>query len=279
MRRTYRRLFWSLWPLCFCLALAVLGPKLAPKDPLAQNLDQIFCAPGSQFWLGTDLYGRDLLSRLLAAAPRTLLPCFVIVALSLLFGLSIGLLAAHYGRIWAGICRYASHAVLSVPELVFILAFAAFLGPDLKVLCLALCLVSWPKYAWQSRKLYQQLQDEDWLLASEMLGTGTLRLVRTALLPALGRELACMASLDFGAKLMELAGLAFLGVAGASGGLDWASILREGRGYAQRAPWLIWGPLLCIFTCLLLCNLAAESWNFRGQGSRGGGPLLRELRD
>ena len=264
------------WPLLLCLVASLLGPLLAPEDPLAQNLALSFSPPGRGQILGRDLYGRDYCSRLLHAAPASVWPSLLIVLSALLLGCAIGLLAAHYGGFWAGLCRHASHAVLALPNLVFVLSFAAFLGPSLYSLSLALVLCSWPKYAWQSRKLYQQVQNEDWLLAAEMLGLSVPQRLWRQVLPALRGELLCMAAQDVGSKLMVLAGLAFLGLAGAEGGLDWGSLLREGRAYMHQAPWLSWGPLLLIFATLLACNASAELWR-QGWSAGRSGPLRREL--
>ncbi|EPG2452747.1 TPA: ABC transporter permease, partial [Klebsiella pneumoniae] len=149
---------------------ALFAPWLAPHDPNWQDAAARLQGPGAGHWLGTDSYGRDLLSRLLYGARPALGLVALVTAITLPVGLLVGILSGYYGGWLERILMRFTDVVMSMPRLILAFAFVAMLGPGLVNGALALALTTWPAYARQARSEIQRLRHSDYLAAAEMLG-------------------------------------------------------------------------------------------------------------
>lgn len=145
---------------------ALFAPWLAPHDPNWQDAAARLQGPGAGHWLGTDSYGRDLLSRLLYGARPALGLVALVTAITLPVGLLVGILSGYYGGWLERILMRFTDVVMSMPRLILAFAFVAMLGPGLVNGALALALTTWPAYARQARSEIQRLRHSDYLAAA-----------------------------------------------------------------------------------------------------------------
>ena len=162
-------------PAAFCgliiilllMLIALFAPWLAPHDPNWQDAAARLQAPSRQHWLGTDSYGRDLLSRLIYGSRPALGLVALVTIITLPVGLLIGILAGHYGGWLERVLMRFTDVVMSMPRLILAFAFVAMLGPGLVNGALALALTTWPAYARQARSEIQRLRHSDYLAAAD----------------------------------------------------------------------------------------------------------------
>jgi len=157
---------------------ALLAPWLAPFDPNIQHIELRLLPPSHTHWLGTDGFGRDLLSRVVYGARPTLLLVSLILLLTIPVGLLIGISAGYIGGWFERIVMRLTDIVMSLPSLVMALALVAILGPGLMNGALALAFTSWPPFARQARAETLALRRSDYLAAARMQGIGGFRLIR-----------------------------------------------------------------------------------------------------
>ena len=171
-----RRLRRSPAAFCGLIAIAILvfialfAPWLAPLDPNWQDAASRLQAPNSAHWLGTDSYGRDLLSRLIYGSRPALGLVALVTVITLPAGLLVGIVSGYYGGWIERVLMRFTDVVMSMPRLILAFAFVAMLGPGLVNGALALALTTWPAYARQARSEIQRLRHSDYLAAAEMMG-------------------------------------------------------------------------------------------------------------
>lgn len=262
MRRHWRVLPFLLLFAGF-VAMALLAPWLAPRDPNAQFLLGRLKPPGSvlrgvAYPLGTDELGRDLVSRTIWGARASLLVASVAVALSMLLGTALGMLAA-YRRGWVEIVvMRLVDIVLSIPALLLALITVAVVGPGLWTLVLVLGFTRWPRYA---RVAYGQslaVMNMPFIRASRAYGTGAARLLLRHVLPNIAGAVIVVATLEFGLMVLAEAGLSFLGLGVVPPTPSWGGIMSTGRNYLTTAWWIATFPGACLFLLILSVNMIGD---------------------
>ena len=204
---------------------ALLAPWLAPFDPNLQHIELRLLPPSSGHWLGTDGFGRDLLSRVIYGARPTLILVSLILLLTIPIGLLVGISAGYLGGWVERILMRVTDIFLSLPSLVIALAFVAVLGPGLMNGALALALTSWPAFARQARAETLALRRSDYLAAARMQGIGGLRLMAGHILPLCLPSAVVRAALSLGGIILSAAGLGFLGMGVAPPTAEWGSMV------------------------------------------------------
>lgn len=246
--------------LLILLALAVCAaPWLAPQDPVALDLEQRLLPPGPDHPLGTDQLGRDLLARLLYGGRSTLSAAALATVGSLSIGLGLGVLGGYFGGPLDAFLGGATEVALALPGLTLALALAGLLGPSLGLAVLALIAISWTVYARVARAAALVARERPHILAARALGAGHARVVGRHLLPELWGTVIVLASLDFSAMLLALAGLGFIGLGMQPPQPEWGAMLADGRGLMQTAPQLMLLPGACLALAALLANLAGDA--------------------
>jgi peptide/nickel transport system permease protein len=165
-----------------------------------------------QHWLGTDSYGRDLLSRLIYGTRPALGLVALVTVITLPAGLLVGILSGYYGGWLERILMRFTDVVMSMPRLILAFAFVAMLGPGLVNGALALALTTWPAYARQARSEIQRLRHSDYLAAAEMMGIRGPRLLVGHILPLCLPSAIVRLALDLAGIILAAAGLGFLGL-------------------------------------------------------------------
>lgn len=207
---------------------ALFAPWLAPHDPNWQDAAARLQGPGAGHWLGTDSYGRDLLSRLLYGARPALGLVALVTAITLPVGLLVGILSGYYGGWLERILMRFTDVVMSMPRLILAFAFVAMLGPGLVNGALALALTTWPAYARQARSEIQRLRHSDYLAAAEMLGIRGGRLLVGHILPLCLPSAIVRLALDLAGIILAAAGLGFLGLGARPPMAEWGAMIADG---------------------------------------------------
>lgn len=238
--------------------LALIGPIVAPYTPTAQSLPDQLRPPSAQHWLGTDEFGRDILSRILSGARLALLIGLVADAVALFFGSVLGLLAAFYGR-WAdAVVMRVMDMFLAFPYLLLAMVVIALLGPGLTSAMIAIGVVYIPQFARLVRSVALAVREEQYVEAARALGVGRTRIVLRHALPNAAPPAIAQATLLFGIAILEVAGLGFLGLGAQPPTPEWGAMLAESRTYILTSWWLSAFPGLAIMVSVLAFTLIGD---------------------
>jgi ABC-type dipeptide/oligopeptide/nickel transport system permease subunit len=249
------------------LILAILAPVIKPHDPLKQNLRNTLVPPawyagGSiDYLLGTDHFGRDILSRLLYGA-RASLPASGLAAIfALLLGTSVGLVAGYFGGALDTLLTGIVDVFLAFPLILMALALAAILGPSLRNLVIVMALTGWMSYARVVRSAVLSLKNTEFVTAAVVIGARDLRIILRHIFPNVIGQTLVLFAYGFSQFIILESALSFLGLGIPPPTPTWGRMLYEGRDYLTVAPWTITFPGIAIMLTVL-------SNNFIGDGLR-----------
>ena len=248
----------SLLVLAF-LGVAFTAPWLAPHDPLAQNLAQRLEAPSAQHVFGTDDFGRDVFSRVIWGSRVSLRLGLVSVAIALVFGGMIGLLAGYYGGWCDLIGMRFMDLMLAFPSILLAIVVVAILGPSLTNAMIAVGVMAVPQYARVVRASVLSVRGLEYVQAARALGAGDGRILARAILPNVGGPIIVTASLGLATAVLEAAGLSFLGLGAQPPTPEWGSMLSQGRELVLIAPWVLTAPGIAVFLSVLGFNLVGDA--------------------
>jgi peptide/nickel transport system permease protein len=246
------------------LLLLLLWPTVwLPHDPLAQDLLRRLEPPSGTYWLGTDVLGRCVLSRVLAGARLSLGAALaasaVLLALALLWGVTAAWCAHSVRwRLVDALLMRSADVLLGFPTLVLALAIIGVFGPSLLTVLMALIVAWTPGLARIVRILALQALQRDYVAAARAAGLSHLRIVWRHVLPQLLAPLAALASLETAGVILALSTLSFLGLGAQPPTPEWGVMLNEARAFFQTAPHLLWAPGLAVLWAALAFNLVGE---------------------
>ncbi|MBR4455874.1 MAG: ABC transporter permease [Solobacterium sp.] len=252
------------------LICAFFSESLAPYDPNLQDLSNARAVPSAAHLLGTDRYGRDMLSRVIAGSKASIYSALILTGVSTAFGTCAGMFSGwHGGWIDTAVMRIAD-MFLAFPGLVFALAVAGVLGGGLQNAVIALAVISWPKYARIARSQTISQKELPYMKAARLAGSGTWRLLTVHILPNIISPVLVTAMLDIGTMMMELAGLSFLGLGAKPPAAEWGSMMSDSRSLLSTAPWITLSPGFAIFISVMIFNLLADTIrDYADPNSRG----------
>jgi peptide/nickel transport system permease protein len=243
------------------LLVALFAPWIAPADPAAQNLPNRLKSPSRAHWMGTDELGRDTLSRTLYGARISLFVAISVVLGCGLTGLAIGLLAGFLGG-WFD--RFANlfliNAFLSFPGILLAIAFAAFFGPGIGKVILALIITGWAGYARLARAQVLKVKELEFILAVRSLGASNQRIMLRHLLPNILQPVLIQATIGMAGAILAESTLSFLGLGVLAPAPSWGSMLNDARSHLFDAPHLVIFPALAVMTAVLAFNLLGDAW-------------------
>jgi len=250
--------------LLIVIAAAVAAPYVAPQDPMRQSLLRRFTPPvwlqggNPSYPLGTDQVGRDILSRIVYGARVSLVVGIAAVAMSLVVGVSLGLLSGFLrGRVDAVIMTVVD-VTLSFPQLLLALAFVAALGPSLATIIVVLGLTGWERYTRVVRAEVLALREKDFVEAARAMGASPMRTILRHLLPNTFSSIIVMSTLQVAQAILQEAALSFLGVGTGSSHPTWGQMIALGRDFVSVAWWLATFPGLAILLTVLAINLVGD---------------------
>ena len=240
------------------VVLAILAPVISPYDPNAQDLAASIQGPSGSHWLGTDQLGRDMATRLMYGTRISLIIGVVAVAIGLVIGVPLGMIAGYYGG-WAdlAISRFAD-MMFAFTSILLALTLVAVLGVSLQNVIIAVGISVVPVIIRLVRSSVLSLREEPYVEAARALGASNLRIItrhvfRNSLTPVLVHG-----TLSIGVSILLAAGLGFLGLGVQSPTAEWGTMLGEGRQFIFSAPHLTTFPGIAIFLAILAFNLLGD---------------------
>jgi len=238
-----------------------MAPWLAPRDPAAVRLSESLERPTLSCPLGKDPLGRDVLSRLVYGARVSVVVAFTTVAISLAAGTLLGFLAGYYGGILDDLIMRVVDILLAFPGILLAVALTSVLGPSLRNVVLALCVMGWVGYARIVRAQVLAIRERDFVQAARAIGAEDFRILWRHILPNVLAPLVVEATFGASGAILGEAGLSFLGLGTQPPSPSWGSMLNEGRQFLFVAPHLTLAPGIAIMIVVL-------GLNFLGDGLR-----------
>jgi peptide/nickel transport system permease protein len=245
--------------LAVMLLSAIIGSAYTPYDPIVIDLAVRLQAPSLQHWLGTDEWGRDVLSRLLYGATVSVTISFFTVLLAVVIGALTGAASGFFGG-WFERCVMAvMDALLAFPSLIMALGVMAVFGPSRYGVVLALSLAYLPSVVRIVRSSVLSLREKEYVEASQVMGNSDLFTMMRHILPNSVSPIIVLATALFGWALLAESALSFLGLGVPPPASSWGGMLADSRIHFGAAPWLAIAPGLCISLSLLGINLFGDA--------------------
>ncbi len=243
---------------------AVFAPLLAPYDPYEQFFDGLTLEgsplpPSQQYWVGTDLLGRDLFSRLLFGARTSLLIGVAANGVSVVIGTILGVMAGFMGGFVGWSIMRFTDLMMAFPALLLAIALAAIFSPSLWIVALVIALVNW---VWVARVIYAQtssLAESEFIEAIRSLGASSPRILFRHILPHLMPTTLVWSTLGISTTVLLEATLSFLGIGVRPPIPSWGGIIFESQSYFLDAPWLVFFPGVAILLLALSFNLVGDA--------------------
>jgi peptide/nickel transport system permease protein len=242
-----------------CLAvLAALAPRLSPRDPIKTAPREALEPPGARYVLGSDQYGRDVLSRVLHGARISLLIGFIAVSIAVALGMPVGLVGGYYGGRLDGILMRVIDVMLAFPGILLALAIVSVLTPSLTHLMVAVGLAAVPTYARLVRGSVLSARENLYVEAARAIGCRDALVLARYVLPNVVAPIIVTATLGMGTAILSAAALSFLGLGSQPPEPEWGRMLSEGRDYLREAWWISTFPGLGIMLTVLAMNLLGD---------------------
>ncbi|WP_035282261.1 ABC transporter permease [Brevibacterium album] len=245
--------------LLLVLVIAVLAPWIAPHDPAAQDLSNGFAPLSGEHLLGTDRYGRDVLSQILSATRVALVSPLIAVGIAVLVGIPAGLLAGMRGGRTDSALSALADTLLSVPAIVFALAIVAVLGQGLTNAMLAVGIVLSPTLFRVVRGATMVVCEETFILSARAIGSGSVRIMLRNVLPNIAAPVLVQVTLLMAISLLAEAALSFLGLGMQPPAVSWGSMLRAAYESQFDAPWAVVAPGVAIVLTVLSFNTLGDA--------------------
>jgi len=261
----FRRVFFQRKVVLFGLIIltllvitAIFAPLLAPYDPFLISMAESLQQPSGKHLLGTDLQGRDTLSRLIYGSRMALMVGFGSVLLAGIVGVTLGLVAGYFGGITNMVIMRIMDALMGFPMILLAIVIASVLGSGVHNVIIALSVATLPGYARVMHGLALSLRENDYIMAEHAMGAGNIRTMFWHLLPNGLPPMIVLITLQLGALILAEAGLSFLGV-----GIDpptaaWGAMVADGRRYLLTHPWLSFAPGIVIMLVVFAFNLVGD---------------------
>lgn len=241
------------------LLLAVIGPFLAPYDPVAINIPKRLSPPSAEFLLGTDALGRDILSRLLYGARWSLGLAFLISVIGLCVGTVIGLAAALGGKAADWAAMRTTDTFLAFPDLVAAIVIAGLMGAETWSLIFALSVTGWMRYARVARGIGLSLQSRGYVIQAKLAGMSGWSIARWHYLPSLLPSLTVVWTGMFARAILGISALGFLGLGVQPPTPEWGTMLLDARVHMRSTPLQMIWPGLTVVISVLAINLAGDA--------------------
>jgi len=249
----------------FFIFLAIFANLIAPLDPLAQDTARKFIPPiwdeaGS--WphiLGTDVLGRDVLSRLIHGTRLSLMIGIISVVVGAAVGIPLGMLSGYAGGRTDTVIMRLIDVMLAFPSVLLAVTIVAILGPSLQNAMIAIGIVAIPTYARVVRASVMSEREREYVLADVAMGRSHTAILFRGILPNVVSPMLVLATLGFAGAVLEAAGLSFIGLGAQPPLPEWGALLFEGKSYVYQAWWLVAFPGLAILLTVVGFNLFGDA--------------------
>ncbi|MCU1656432.1 MAG: transporter permease, partial [Pseudonocardiales bacterium] len=236
----------------------VISSWIRPDDPNLQNLDHRLAGPTLSHLLGTDAYGRDVLSRLLVGGRFSVTIAGVTVVLSAVIGTLLGIASGRIGGLVDEIAMRAADVLLAFPDMLLALVLIVIMGPGPKTVVIAMTVVGWTAFARLARTMTLEINTHGYIEAAKALGCRQRFIVVRHVLPNAFNPVLSLALSRFAYQLITVGSLSYLGLGVQPPQSDWGSMLAEGQSFMQQDPLLVATPGLAIFITALSLTMAGQ---------------------
>ena len=239
--------------------IAVFAPLIAPYDPLQQSYLKISAYPSAQNWLGTDQFGRDVLSRLIYGSRNSLIFGLVAPSLAAIIGTTLGVTAGYFGGVIDRIITRLIDLLLAFPELLLAIIIAAALGGGFWNVVIVLTIAFVPGFARVARASTLATRQEPYIEAAVAIGVKTPVIIFRHVLPNISASIVLLLTLWIGSAIRLEAALSFLGIGTQPPNPSWGNIIRDGLSNIFGSPWPIIGAGFAVTIVILSFNLIGDS--------------------
>ncbi|GED32522.1 ABC transporter permease [Brevibacillus centrosporus] len=250
--------FCSVLLLLLCL-MAALAPVLAPHDPTQMFQEHRMEGSSGDFMLGTDQFGRDLLSRIIYGARVSLVVGVSAVLVSVVFGTLFGLIAGYFGRWVDGFIMRCMDVLFAFPEILLALAIVAALGPGTFNTIMAIGIVNIPIFTRTVRGAVLSIKNLEYVESARAIGASTKRILFLEIFPNVTAPLLVQSSLAISGAILTESALSFLGLGIQPPDPSWGGMISEARRYMELAPGMIIWPCLAMTVTILACNMFGDA--------------------
>lgn len=240
------------------IAVALLAPVIAPYDPVAVSADSMD-GPSSEHLCGTDVYGRDVLSRVIYGSRYSLWIGVISVGIGLFFGVAVGVIGGYLGGRVDALTVMFIDAMLAFPSILLALAFIAVLGPGLTNVMIAVGISSIPRYARLARSTTLSIREELYVEGARAIGAGHLQIMVRHVFPNIIGPIFVLATLNLPMAILTAAGLSYLGLGAQPPTPEWGLLVSDGRKYLRHAWWISTFPGLAIMITVLSINMLGDA--------------------
>ena len=241
------------------VAIAVLAPMIAPYDPLAQSYLRINAYPSGEHWLGTDQFGRDVLSRLIYGSRNSLIFGLISPTLAAVFGTALGVAAGYFGGIVDRLVVRIVDLLLAFPELLLAIMIAAVLGGGFWNIVAVITVAFVPGFARVARASTLAVKQEPYVEAAIAAGVTTPMIILRHVVPNISAPIVVLMTLWVASAIRLEASLSFLGIGTQPPNPSWGNIIRDGLGNIFGSPWPIIGAGFAITAVVLAFNLIGDA--------------------
>ncbi|MCB0044945.1 MAG: ABC transporter permease [Caldilineaceae bacterium] len=244
--------------LVIIITLTLLAPWITRYDPIEIVSSERLQPPGPRYWLGTDAFGRDMLTRILYGGRISLSVGIISVTIAALLGVTSGMLAGYFGGWTDTLIMRLVDLTLAFPGILLALFIIAVLGPSLYNAMIAVGIAASPTYARVTRGMVLQIKATTYVEAAVATGAPPQRILLRHILPNILGAIIVIATLGVASAIIAGAALSFLGLGAKPPTPEWGLILSEGRSYLRHAPWITTFPGLAIMLAVLSINLLGD---------------------
>lgn len=242
----------------FFILLAIFGPYLAKEGINDQVMADRLQPPSAEYWLGTDDFGRDILSRIIHGARISLWVGFSSVIGSVVIGSILGIVAGYYGRWVDTIISRIFDIMLAFPSILLAIAIVAVLGPSLQNALIAIAIINVPNFGRLIRSKVLSIKEDEYITAAKAIGMKDVRILFSHILPNSMAPVIVQGTLAIATAILEAAALGFLGLGAQAPMPEWGKMLADSKNYLQSAPWTMIFPGLAIMLTVLGFNLMGD---------------------
>ena len=252
-------LFFVLLSYILLLLMFTIMPDLfSPYKYTTQKIIHSLEAPSSSYLLGTDQFGRDILSRIIYGTRTVIFVSLTSIIVALIFGIPIGLIAGYYSGIIDSLFMRFQDAILSFPVLLLALLLISTFGASTLNVIIAISFVFIPRFARLIRGIVLEEKNKEYVTAAKAIGASNLRIMFFSILPNSIGPLIVQISLAFAISILIEAGLSYLGLGIQPPNPSWGNMLQHSQNYFYRAPWFVLSPGIAIFLTVLSFNLIGD---------------------
>jgi ABC-type dipeptide/oligopeptide/nickel transport system permease subunit len=238
---------------------AIFGQWIVPYDPNVGDFTSLLAPPSASHWFGTDVLGRDTLSRVIDGSRIAIGVAFISVSIAMAVGVVVGIIAGYFGGLIDSVLNRSQDVLFAFPTLLLAIIMVAVLGPGLINASIAIAIVYSPRFARMARATALSVKRHEYFDAARLAGVSTPVILARHMLPNVLPPVIVLAALSMSTAQLAYASLSFLGLGVSPPQADWGNMLSKARDFITVAPWLVIGPAAALVLLMLAFNVLGDA--------------------